>query len=155
MGTKMRLCHRPAVKKAFCKVLLDSIKRMPSETAGIAPDGKKRTILMKERFKCHRAAPDRKSQAAPTPVLKKPREGKKSVECPYVEEWVIFADEPEMVYIFPLNGHIGHIPGDREDLHYLKIDPELEDEIERVRLLHYCCLRRFFSILHHFQFQQR
>lgn len=156
-GDKDEALLQPSSKESFlqAQVTLDSLQRMPSATAGIGPGGKKRTILMKELYKCHRAAPDRKSQAAPTPVLKKPREGKKDAQCPYVEAWVIYEDEPEMVYIFPLNGHMGHTPGDREDLHYLKIDPELEEEIEKVRTLRYCSFCRFFLMLRHFQFQRR
>lgn len=106
------------------QALFNSMKAMPSKEAYLGANGKKRTILMKEIFKCHRAAPDRKSQAAPTTVLKKVVTGKKDAKCPYVEEWVIFEDEPDMVYIFPLHGHMGHIPGDKEDLYHLKLDSE-------------------------------
>jgi len=127
----MQPCNRDSLQQA--QFLLDSVKRMPSEAAGVGLDGKKRKILMKQLYKCHRAAPDRKSQAAPAPVLKKPKEGKKNAQCPYVEEWVIFEDEPEVVYIFPLHGHMGHTPGDKEDAHYLEIEAELEEEIQRVR----------------------
>lgn len=117
------------------QALFNTMKTMPSEKAYLGANGQKRTILMKERFKCHRAAPDRKSQAAPTTVLKKVVTGKKDAKCPYVEEWIVFEDEPDMLYIFPLHGHMGHTPGDKEDMYHLKLDSELEAEVERVSAL--------------------
>lgn len=100
--------------------------------AKFAIDGSERKVLHKQRFKCHRAAPDKASKVQHGQVMKKPKRTKKAVACTYVEEWVVFEDEPEMVYVFELSGHCGHLPGDAEDMQYFEMDPNLEQKVKEV-----------------------
>ena len=113
-----------------------NLETVPAAEARNAPDGSNRKVLYSQRFKCHRAAPDKESKAQQGHVIRKSRHSKKDAACPYVEDWVVFEDKPNMVYKFEVIGHMGHTPGDAEDLPYLHTEAELETKVKEVS----CCL---------------
>lgn len=107
-------------------------KRVSFEESAFTATGDPRQILHKRISRCHRAAPDRASQAKVKSEFEKPRTSKKDAACPYTEEWVVYVDEPETVYIYEKFGHMGHTPGDADDLRYLPIDSDLVEVIEKL-----------------------
>lgn len=102
------------------------------EDSAFTTDGKPRQILHKRIAKCHRAAADRASQAKTASVFDKPRATKKEAACPYTEEWVVYEDETETVYVYERMGHMGHTPGDADDMKYLPLDSDLVEVVEKL-----------------------
>ena len=133
-SNKLQSSHTPA---ATSKPLVPAHefvlpKYVSFEEAAFTADGKPRQILHKRISKCHRAAPDRASQAKTASEFTKRRTIKKEASCPYTEEWVVYEDEPEMVYVYERMGHMGHTPGDAEDMKYLPLDQDLIEVVEKL-----------------------
>lgn len=72
---------------------------------------------------------------------------------PICEGYVVYEDELDQVYIYEHHGHMGHTPGSAEDMQYLVIDEEFEEQVLEVRIYlqgHFYLALFFLSITQYF-----
>ena len=110
------------------------VEKLPPEATRFTADGAPRKVVSRLFRKCHRCSKEKKSQAVSGPVMKKQKRSRKDAQCPFVREYVVYEDEVDQVYIYEHIGHMGHTPGSAEDMQYLVIDEEFEEQVLEVRI---------------------
>ena len=97
----------------------DLLKRASAGEGATAAAAGGRFVLATATLKCHRAS---KEKPGYTQEGKVQVRSKKDADCPFTIKLVVYADEPDFVYITEHNGHMGHEPGSAEDTTWLPME---------------------------------
>lgn len=90
-------------------------------------------------LRCHRAPAEKPSVL---PAGQNPIRSKKDAQCNFGLNILVQHEAPELAVITELNGHVGHTPGDSEDLQWLPLDSDIAKTAAEVRSYFFCSISR-------------